>query len=100
MQKLCGCTFVNYGSHHDTYPSVYLTAAAAVGTTSAEVDEFVQRLSKCLTEFKRKVVESSKRKKLLSQQVLGDEESELDPAVTVQAGETAQTQADVRSPAS
>lgn len=71
VQKLCGCTFVNYGSHHDNYPSVYLTAAAAVGTTSTEVDEFVQRLSKCLTEFKRKVAESAAKKLLKQSEELG-----------------------------
>ncbi|MEW5314094.1 MAG: hypothetical protein WDW38_005614 [Sanguina aurantia] len=100
VQQLCGCTFVNYGSHHDNYPSVYLTAAAAVGTTSTEVDEFVQRLSKCLTEFKRKVVESSARKKqVLSQQGLSDERTEQQPAAMVQAGQIAHTQTDVETAA-
>jgi O-phospho-L-seryl-tRNASec:L-selenocysteinyl-tRNA synthase len=39
-------------SHCKSYPVAYLTAAAAVGLTKEEVDDFVTRLDKVLTEFK------------------------------------------------
>ncbi|KAG1656679.1 hypothetical protein FOA52_007249 [Chlamydomonas sp. UWO 241] len=53
-QEIAGHTFVGYGSHTDAYPHVYLTAAAAIGTTKGEVDEFVARLTKAYREFQAK----------------------------------------------
>ena len=53
-QIVAGTTFEGYGSSYDDYPSAYLTAAAAIGTTRAEVDEFCVRLAKCVKEFQQK----------------------------------------------
>jgi len=54
-QTVGGLRFDDYGSHCDGgYPHVYLTAAAAVGTTEGEVDEFCARLVKAYREFKKK----------------------------------------------
>ncbi len=38
-------------SHCKSYPVAYLTAAAAVGLTKDEVDDFIARLDKVLNEF-------------------------------------------------
>jgi len=47
-------TFANWGSHCDTYPFAYFTAAAAIGMNKEEVDIFAKRLDKVFTNFKRK----------------------------------------------
>ncbi|GIL92978.1 hypothetical protein Vretifemale_20453 [Volvox reticuliferus] len=49
-------TFDNYGSHTEVgYPSTYMAAAAAaLSTTSADVDEHVARLDRCFMEFRKK----------------------------------------------
>lgn len=44
--------FVGYGSHTDSYPCSYLTAAAVVGTTKQDVDVFLGRLDKVLRKWK------------------------------------------------
>lgn len=49
-QDVGGVTFNNYGSHHNAYPHVYFTAAAAVGGSEEEVGQFCVRLHKTLTE--------------------------------------------------
>lgn len=54
QQAVGGLNFVGYGSHCDDYGCDYLTAAAAVGTSEEEVDEFVARLCKCYDEVKQK----------------------------------------------
>ena len=54
VQSVAGLSFVGYGAHHADYPHVYLTAAAAIGTTREEVDEFAARLSKAYEEFASK----------------------------------------------
>jgi O-phospho-L-seryl-tRNASec:L-selenocysteinyl-tRNA synthase len=56
-QEISGITFSGYGSHCDAYPHVYLTAAAALGTRLAEVDEFGSRLVDAYNEFMRKHVQ-------------------------------------------
>mmetsp|Transcript_38719 Transcript_38719/g.86114 ORF Transcript_38719/g.86114 Transcript_38719/m.86114 type:complete len:580 (+) Transcript_38719:110-1849(+) len=53
-QNVAGIDFVGYGAHHYAYPHVYMTAAAAIGTTREDVDEFVSRLGKCFEEFHKK----------------------------------------------
>ena len=53
-QTVAGTAFEGYGSSHDAYPCAYLTAAAAIGTSKAEVDEFCNRLAKCVKEFQQK----------------------------------------------
>ncbi|XP_033646029.1 O-phosphoseryl-tRNA(Sec) selenium transferase-like [Asterias rubens] len=51
-----GVTFIGYGSHSDSYPTAYLTAAAAVGITKEDVDLFVKRLDKVLTKKEERKV--------------------------------------------
>ena len=47
-------TFSSWGSHTDSPPSAYLTAAAAIGMTKDEVTTFLRRLDKTLAKFRRK----------------------------------------------
>ena len=49
---VAGHAFVGYGAHTDAYPHDYLTFAAALGTTRADVDAFVGRLEACFAEFR------------------------------------------------
>lgn len=54
-QAVAGLAFPHYGSHSaQPYPSTYLTAAAALGTTHADVDELAVRLRKCFGEFRKR----------------------------------------------
>lgn len=55
VQSVGGVTFRGYGSSCDDYPYVYLTAAAAVGGSAAEADEFCVRLGRCLREAEAKM---------------------------------------------
>ncbi len=50
QQTVGGIAFTGYGSHTDTYPHVYLTAAAALGGSEAEADAFCARLTRCVRE--------------------------------------------------
>ncbi len=43
-QKVAGYSFDGYGSHCDDYGATYLTAAAALGTSMDDVQEFLRRL--------------------------------------------------------
>ncbi|KAL1416624.1 hypothetical protein MTO96_027835 [Rhipicephalus appendiculatus] len=49
-KKVGDWTFRNWGSHSDSYPSSYLTAASALGLQKEEVDVFVRKLDKVLTK--------------------------------------------------
>ena len=60
-QAVAGIPFQNYGSHSNEYPSAYFTAAAALGTTRADVDEFVARLHKCFGEFAKRCEHGGRR---------------------------------------
>ena len=53
-QTVGGLCFRGYGAHCDAYPCDYLTVAAALGTSEADVDEFLRRLGTALGEFKRR----------------------------------------------
>lgn len=44
-------TFTGWGAHHNSYPTSYLTAAAAVGTTKQDIDQFLKRLEKTFKLF-------------------------------------------------
>ncbi|XP_062612832.1 O-phosphoseryl-tRNA(Sec) selenium transferase-like [Saccostrea cucullata] len=48
--EICGQTFTSFGAHCDDYGSPYLTAAAAIGMTSRDVDLFITRLDKVLSK--------------------------------------------------
>ena len=50
--------FANYGSHNDTYPHAYFTAAAAIGISREDVDSFMERLDK---NWKQYLKELAKR---------------------------------------
>jgi O-phospho-L-seryl-tRNASec:L-selenocysteinyl-tRNA synthase len=50
--SVSGRKFTNFGAHSDVYPSAYLTAAAAVGMTTKDVDSFITRLEKVLAKLK------------------------------------------------
>lgn len=47
-----GVDFTGYGASVDVYPHDYLTAACAVGLSSAELDEFLVRLDKAIRKAK------------------------------------------------
>ena len=49
-----GVTFRNFGQSYDGYPHAYLTVAAALGVTEAEIDEFFARMVACASEFQSK----------------------------------------------
>ncbi|KAF8065449.1 hypothetical protein HT031_003050 [Scenedesmus sp. PABB004] len=49
-----GVAFADYGTHTAGYPHAYLTAAAALGGSEAEVDAFVARLARCYAELRAK----------------------------------------------
>lgn len=67
--KVSGYSFKNFGAHSDIYPTAYLTAAASVGMTKADVDNFIQRLEKVLSKFREKSDSSESSK----QQDSGDQ---------------------------
>lgn len=45
---MSGQKFLNFGAHYDKYPCNYLTAAAAIGMTTTDVDLFINRLDQVL----------------------------------------------------
>ena len=46
-----GHVFAGYGAHCDDYPVPYLTVAAAIGMTAADVDTLMLRLERTIDEF-------------------------------------------------
>lgn len=50
-QTVAGYTFRNYGSHCDDYPVTYMTVAAALGMTTADVDALMDKLDGTMAEF-------------------------------------------------
>jgi len=53
-QTVAGLTFDDYGSHCCGYGHAYITAAAAVGTCAADVDELVTRLGRAFREVRKR----------------------------------------------
>lgn len=51
-----GHEFRGWGSHHDNYPTAYLTAAATIGMTIVDVEQFLHRLTKVLESWCIKTV--------------------------------------------
>jgi O-phospho-L-seryl-tRNASec:L-selenocysteinyl-tRNA synthase len=49
---ISGYQFIGWGSHHDEYPSPYLTAACAVGMQENEIYQFLHKLEKVLKSMK------------------------------------------------
>lgn len=52
-QEVAGIKFNSYGASSDEYKDAYINVAAAIGGSSAEVDEFLRRLEKCVAEFRK-----------------------------------------------
>ena len=50
-KEINGHVFTGWGAHAQNYRCAYLTAAAAIGMTKADVDTFLKRLDKCLSKF-------------------------------------------------
>lgn len=50
VKEIEGYSFQGYGSHCDNYPYSYLTAAAAIGMTSHDIELFIKRLDKVMKE--------------------------------------------------
>lgn len=53
-QEVAGYPFVGYGSHCNDYPHHYLTAAAAIGSTKADIEIFIQKLKSVYVELQSK----------------------------------------------
>ena len=54
-KEINGHKFVGFGSHSNNYPCSYLTAAAAVGMTTEDVDLFIKRLNETFKDWKKKM---------------------------------------------
>ena len=54
-KTVAGVDFVGYGAHCSQYPHDYMTAAAALGTTRADVDEFISRLRNTFKQRRKKL---------------------------------------------
>ena len=52
-KSVAGIAFKGYGSHCDSYPTPYLTAAVAIGMQRWEVDTFIHRLDATLADYKK-----------------------------------------------
>lgn len=53
-KEVAGFTFTSYGAHFDNYPVPYLTVAGAIGLTEKEIDIFLSRLDRTLSEYRAK----------------------------------------------
>ena len=51
VKNISGHSFTGWGSHHDAYPTAYLTAAATVGMTRVDVQQFLSRLAKVMENW-------------------------------------------------
>lgn len=51
-------SFLNYGAHIDYYPCAYLTAAAAIGISKKDIDNFCLRLEKTAYQFQKSAEKS------------------------------------------
>jgi O-phospho-L-seryl-tRNASec:L-selenocysteinyl-tRNA synthase len=54
VKTVGGIEFHGFGASHSAYPETYFTAAAAIGTTRADVDRFASVLRKTFKDFKKK----------------------------------------------
>eukprot|EP00002_Diphylleia_rotans_P036295 TRINITY_DN7982_c0_g1_i2.p1 TRINITY_DN7982_c0_g1~~TRINITY_DN7982_c0_g1_i2.p1 ORF type:complete len:239 (+),score=31.80 TRINITY_DN7982_c0_g1_i2:250-966(+) len=59
--KVAGIQFEGYGAHTNSYPVPYLTVACAIGASKTEIDTFMGRLDKVLSEYVRKRHQSQAR---------------------------------------
>jgi O-phospho-L-seryl-tRNASec:L-selenocysteinyl-tRNA synthase len=54
-KTICDNVFKNFGSHSNEYPCAYLTSACAIGIAKKDIDCFIKRLSKVLSEKTSKI---------------------------------------------
>jgi O-phospho-L-seryl-tRNASec:L-selenocysteinyl-tRNA synthase len=54
VKEVAGLHFAGYGASVDNYPCAYLTAACAIGMREKDIEEFIARLSKALSEERRR----------------------------------------------
>ena len=61
-KKVAGVTFMDWGSHINSYPHSYFTVACSVGVTDGDITLFLERLDKVLAKFKKQysIVSASK----------------------------------------
>jgi len=69
-QEIGGHHFTGFGAHHSSYPCTYLTAAAALGITKSDVDNFIRRLDKVFAK-KTKATSKQAAEATLTQSVNG-----------------------------
>ena len=50
VKSISEVEFKNFGSHSNDYPCSYLTAASAIGIHKKDIDLFIKRLQKVLSE--------------------------------------------------
>ena len=53
VETVGGVPFEGFGAHVRDYPHAYLTAAAALGASHADVDLFIERLETELAKMRR-----------------------------------------------
>lgn len=51
-----GHEFQGWGAHYNQYPSPYLTAAATIGMTTCDIDQFLQRFTKVMASWTTKML--------------------------------------------
>ena len=59
QQTVAGVHFQSYGASYDRYPHAYVTVAAAIGSSTKDIEEFLKRLRSCVDEFKRKKMKNT-----------------------------------------
>jgi len=65
-KTISGHTFVGFGSSHERYPHVYMTAACVVGMGESEMNEFFIRLEKSWKDYCAKRDKERKKKLMAS----------------------------------
>ena len=85
-----GVVFHGFGSSHDQYPHSYLTAACALGVTAAELQEFIQRLDKTLTEFHKQHAKKLAKKQRQEQEQQEEEHERKPPPQEQQESQPSQ----------
>ncbi|KAL7676763.1 hypothetical protein ACOME3_003012 [Neoechinorhynchus agilis] len=53
ITKVDGVDFVNFMSHHASYPHAYLNFAAAIGMNDTDIDRFCKKLDEVLSEYRK-----------------------------------------------
>jgi O-phospho-L-seryl-tRNASec:L-selenocysteinyl-tRNA synthase len=63
-KAISGHTFEGFGSSNDDYPYAYMTAACAVGMGEEEMNEFFVRLEKSWIDYRKKLEQEVRKKKI------------------------------------